>query len=271
MTDDEQGRILVPLANPDNCLSLAGLADCYAGGVPRGITLLSLVGGHNDEGAAREVIALGRTSLSQFHRVYESIRYDAKPAHGIIKEAKEEKADAIIMGWHRPDEKKEHRGRVLDPVLKKSPCPVVIAKDYFHDPRNLPRQILVPLSGIKANDELALKTAEKMLDPLKSGRITILYYNRSSIKLVLINYLMTQVVSSPRIKLDGIASMSDKPVKTTILQARDFDLVVLGIHEPWLIKKGKPSYSERVAQGLEGALLMVRAPQAVRSKISFFT
>ena len=44
---------------------------------------------------------------------------------------------------------------------------------------------------------LALKAAESMIDPSRGGRITILYFKRSPIRLAHINYLLTQVITSP--------------------------------------------------------------------------
>jgi hypothetical protein len=275
INDDKlSADILIPLANPKSSGSLTGIANQLAGKNQRTISLMTLVRSSRSTDKtqeARDTISAARQGLSSHFTIHETVRFDSNPARGIYREAREEKIQTIIMGWHSPDEKNKNKGRILDPVLRKAPCNVIIAKDYWYDPSSYPRQILVPLSGIKSNDELALKTAESMIDPHRGGRITILYFNKSPIKLNHINFLMTEVINSSNIKLEGIASDSDKPAKTTILQSRDFDLVVLGINEPWLFKRGKPSFTEKVAQELTCAMLMVRTPQLVRSRINFFT
>lgn len=260
-------HLLLPIANPKSCQALTGLVNQLYADEDKTIGLVNFVKGHGSIKKSQEVLNLAKSKLSASFSINEVICHDSRPSHGIIKEAQREQVESIVMGWHGPDEKNRKKGRVLDPVLKKAPCNVIIAKDFYFNKDKLPRQILVPLSGIKTNDELALKTAERMINSRTGGRITILYFNESNIKLPLINHLMNEVITKKNIKLDVISSISIKPVKTTILQSREFDLLVMGISEPKLFKKGKPTYTERVAQELEGAMLIVRSPQLSIQKV----
>ena len=263
--------ILLPLANPENSGRLIDLVNRLHIKENIRILLMQFVRNQESEEEASRLLEKSKKQLNSNFSVQTKINIDRNPARGIIKTAGACKAGSLIVGWHGEKVKNSEKGRVLDPVLRKAPCSVIIGKGLEHLKGEAPRQILVPLTGVKESDVLALKTAESMLDPTRGGRITILYFKRSPIRLNHINFLLTQVITHNNIRLDGIASDSPKPVKTAILQAREFDLVTIGLIEPWLFRRGKPSYSERIAQESTGAVLMVRTPGLVRSKINFFT
>ena len=263
--------VLLPMANPENSIYLIDLAGRLHRETGKRLLLMQLINSHKDEDEASELLVRCEKLLQEHFSVDKRILLEKNPARGIVKAARECKAKSLIVGWHGENVKNRQKGRVLDPVLRNSPCSVIIGKGLDQLSRKAPRQILVPLTGVRESDVLALKAAESMIDPSRGGRITILYFKRSPIRLNHINYLLTQVISSPFIRLDGIASDSEKPVKTTILQSREFDLITIGLIEPWLFRRGKPSFSERVAQEYKGAMLMVRPPQPVRSRIHFFT
>ncbi|MDC7222105.1 MAG: universal stress protein [Spirochaetales bacterium] len=261
--------ILLPLANPETSGYLINLVN-RLGRTPQNILLTQLARDRKAEEKASLLLDRAEKLLGENFTVSKQIRIDKNPARGILKAAKERGARLLVVGWHSRDVKNSAKGRVLDPVLRKAPCSVLIGKSLDRLTDN-PRQILVPLTGVRESDILALETAESLLDPVLGGRITILYFKGSPIRLNHIEFLLNQVVKGHNIKLDGIASDSEKPVKTTILQAREFDLTVSGLIEPWLFRRGKPSYSERVALESTGAMVMVRTPQPIRSRINFFT
>ena len=264
-------EVLLPLANPDNSIYLIDLANRMNREKGKKLLLMRLIASQDEKEEASLHLQKSEELLRENFSVSRKILIGKNPAKSIVEAARESKAQSLIVGWHGEHKRNSRKGRVLDPVLRKSPCSVIIGKGLEHLSREAPRQILVPLTGVRESDILAVKAAESMLDPVRGGRITILYFKRSPIKLNHINFLMTQVITSPNIKLDGIASDSEKPVKTTILQSRDFDLITIGLIVPWLFRRGKPSYSERIALESEGAMIMVRSPQPVRSRINFFT
>jgi hypothetical protein len=270
MDGREKTDILLPLANPENSFHLIDLVNRLYHG-KRNITLVHLLSDEGEREKAADLLREAGSGLNRDFTLKTLIETDRDPARSIIRKAKKLKARNLVVGWHGNKLKGAKRGRVLDPVLKKASCSVIIGKGLEQLPPESPRQILVPLCGVREIDVLALKTAESLLERERGGRITILYFKRSPVKLSHIDYLMNEVIRRNNIKLDGIASDSDKPVKTTILQSREFDLVTMGLVEPWLFRKGKPSYSERVALEHTGTLLMIRTPRPIHSRINFFT
>jgi hypothetical protein len=268
-SEEHETDILLPLANPDTYCQLIDIVN-RLNREDRSITLTQFISDKNDKEKAKLLLEGAEKLLPNNYTIEKTIDMEKNPARGILKAAKKSKANLLIVGWHGENVKNKEKGRILDPVLRKAPCSVLIGKSLERLPQN-PRQILVPLTGVQESDILALKTAESLLNPTEGGRITILYYNQSPIRLNHINYLLNNVINQDSIILEEIASSSEKPVKTTTLQAREFDLTVSGLIEPWLFRRGNPSYSERIALESSGAMIMVRTPQPIRSRINFFT
>ncbi|MDC7218665.1 MAG: universal stress protein [Spirochaetales bacterium] len=261
-------NVLLPLANPETSGLLIDLVNRLNKEETK-VLLMKLVNKEEEKAEALALLDRKEKLLKETFIVSKQVRTEKRPDRGILKAARECRAGYLVLGWHGNDVKNSDKGRVLDPILRKAPCSVLIGKSLELISER-PRQILVPLTGVKESDVQALKTAESLLDPVYGGRITILYFNQSPIRLTHINFLMTEVLSRTNIRLDGIASNSEKPVKTTILQSREFDVTVSGLIEPWLFRRGKASFSERIALESTGAMIMVRTPRPVRSRINFF-
>jgi APA family basic amino acid/polyamine antiporter len=172
-------RIMVPIANPANALSIIWHTHRLASVRPSRIKLLHMVPVPDQvflpdaeryltEG--REGIVEAMLYLIQRFPITTTIRYCRNVARGIVAAVREKRVDLLIMGWHGgANDRRFKLGSTLDPVVSRVPCNVVILKDCGSHPF---ASVLVPLFG-DANDELALEVARSLVDPVE-GRIGVL-------------------------------------------------------------------------------------------------
>jgi len=167
--EGDEYRIMVPVANPENAISLVWNTHKIGRSRPSRIKLLHMVPVPDQVALSdaetymtegREGIVEAMLYLVQRFPVTTTFRYCRNIARGITSAVREKKIDLLIMGWHGKGRDRRFRiGSTLDPVISRSPCDIVILKDCGSKSF---KNILVPLFG-ESGDAFALDTAERMV------------------------------------------------------------------------------------------------------------
>jgi APA family basic amino acid/polyamine antiporter len=264
-------RVMIPVANPDNALSLVGNTIRLCGTRKSRIKLLHMVpvpdqvpltDAHNYMTAGKEGIVEAMLYLMPRFPVTTTLRYCRNIARGIISAVREKKINLLIMGWHgRSRDQRFKLGSTIDPVIARSPCDIVILKDCsnrkFH-------RILVPLFG-DGNDAFALEVAGLLAE--KEARISALYFSKLQTRRSgdqALQELLAKVKLDPeRVQLRRTASVN---IERTVLQgSEDFDLVVIGLKERFLHQIGVLSSAEVIAHRIDKPLVIVKAARGLSS------
>lgn len=109
---------------------------------------------------------------SQGIRVRVSVRCLRSAARGILTTVRESRTDLLLLGWHG----RMHRGqpiawgRTLDPVLRRAPCNIVVAKGLVDGQRY--RKILVPVLD-PVHSAYALNVASRLADETEDSEIEV--------------------------------------------------------------------------------------------------
>ncbi len=179
----------------------------------------------------------------------------------IARTARLRNVDLILMGFHNPVYTSSILGGTVHRVLTGSDSDVAI---FVERGDSLPRTILVPFLGSK-HDRLALELAGRMARNIKAS-VTLLHVTPPN-----------ELVKSAG--TDGARAMSERmmsdpshplpvtlrtiegesPVEVVIEQAKEFELVVIGVAEEWGLESQMLGFrAERVAREVPGSLLIVR-------------
>jgi APA family basic amino acid/polyamine antiporter len=264
-------RVMVPVANPDNALSLVGNTIRLCGARKSRIKLLHMVSvpdqvpltdAHRYMTDGREGIVEAMLYLIPRFPITTTLRYCRNVARGIISAVREKKINLLIMGWHgRSGDQRFKIGSTLDPVISRSPCDIVILKDCSN--RKF-RRVLVPLFG-DGNDAFALEVAGLLAE--KEARISALYFStlqpKQSGKRYIQDLLARLEIEPERVELRRTASADIE--RTVIAGSEDFDLVVIGLKERFLHQIGVLSSAEMIARRIAKPLAIVKAARGLSS------
>jgi nucleotide-binding universal stress UspA family protein len=179
----------------------------------------------------------------------------------IARTARMRNVDLILMGFHNPVYTSSILGGTVHRVLTGSDSDVAI---FVERGDSLPRTILVPFLGNK-HDRLALELAGRMARNIKAA-VTVLHVtppNRGTDpdKVLHARAMTEGVFKDPShplpVTMRTIESYS--PVNEVIEQAKEFELVIIGVAEEWgLESQFLGVRAERVAREVACSLLIVR-------------
>jgi len=165
----------------------------------------------------------GSVSLTPITRVARSV------SQGIIDTAAEEKCDLILLGWEGYSEAKRRiMGGILDPVVEKAPCDVVLVKG---DTLTAMDKILVPTSG-GPHAPIAAQVALK-LAKLSGAQVTVLYVCREGALAEDRQHGLEMIAQTVRgLETDGLVKpkviTAPGVVSGILAEARNYDLMLLG-------------------------------------------
>jgi APA family basic amino acid/polyamine antiporter len=264
-------RVMVPVANPENALSLVLNTIKLCSHRKARIKLLHMVkvfdvvslrdaGDHLLEG--REGIVEAMIYLRPRFPITSTIRYCRNIARGIISTVREKKVNLIIMGWH--GEKKDNHfkfGSTLDPVINQSPCDIIILKNCGNRKFN---HLMVPVLK-NDNDAYALETAKKIIEKKDS---TILIHSPCNpkeqesrekyIESLIKRFKDTSVPIN--VKVEATLDISNSILK----EAEKSDAVVLGFSPQHLLHSvGIHNIFEEVAYKCKKPLILVKAARGI--------
>ena len=266
--------IMVPVANPENALSLVWNTHKIGRSRPSRIKLLHMVPvpdqvaltdaeTYMTEG--REGIVEAMLYLVQRFPVTTTFRYCRNIARGITSAVRERNVDLLIMGWHGKSGDRRFRiGSTLDPVISRAPCNIVILKNCGNKTF---KDILVPLFG-DANDGFALDTAERMVHEAE-GEITAMPLRGAVRKQRGIwseeRYLerLLRRVSHQPVKVQLKPSPPMDPLRAVLRESEQHDLVVLGLSGSFLRQVGVPTVAEQIARQSSKPLVLAKASKGL--------
>jgi len=124
------------------------------------------------------------------------------------------------------------------------------------------RRALVPIFG-GANDRLALETAGMLVDP-EGGRITTLHPRRSANR-ERADRMVRQLIDRMefRVPVETRIAVATDIARAVARRANRYDLVVVGLQEPFLKRFGRLSVAESVAKLSATPLVMVQAAKGI--------
>jgi len=266
-------RIMVPVANPDNALSLVKTTYKVSKARNAEVNLLHMVRVPDQvplsdaerymlEG--KEAIVEIMLYLAPLFPVNTTIRYCRNIARGIVSAIREKKTNMLIMGWHGKTKRMEYNlGSTIDPVIERSPCDVVILKNCGNLKAN---RILVPVAG-GPNCSFALEMAHILAE---NEQTEIVAFNVATPKKP---FDMTSLVESaeksrsiPEGRFEIKVKRSRDVLNTILEESSQYDLVVIGATEQSMINQFfNPSIPEALAEKCNKPLVMVKSATGIRS------
>jgi nucleotide-binding universal stress UspA family protein len=179
----------------------------------------------------------------------------------ISRTARLRNADLILMGFHNPVYTSSILGGTVHRVLTGSDSDVAIFVDRGE---SLPRNILVPFLGSK-HDRLALELAGRMARnttiPVTVLHVTAPNRGDNEAQILHARTATESVFGDPTHPLPVTMRTieSDTPVSVVIEQAKEFELVMIGVAEEWGLESQMLGFrAERVAREVACSLLIVR-------------
>ena len=176
----------------------------------------------------------------------------------IARTARLRSVDLILMGFHNPVYTSSILGGTVHRVLTGSDSDVAI---FVYRGESLPRSILVPYLGSK-HDRLALELAGRLARNTNAA-VTVLHVT-SPRKTTDASQAQTEtdrVFNDPSHPLPVTMRTlpGDSPVDILIEQAKEFELVVIGVAEEWGLESQLLGFrAERVTREVACSLLIVR-------------
>jgi amino acid transporter len=247
-SERDEYKIMVALANPDNALELVGNAMKLCEAKQAQVKLLHMVSIPDqvplrDAGkhmlAGREGIVEAMLYLAPHFPLTTTLRYCRNVARGIISAVREKRVNMLILGWDgRMDSRNFRLGRILDPVVERSPSHIVIFKGCRSQRY---RKILVCLSG-GPDDRFAMEVAGILVDQ-REGSVVLLQSKP----------LPAERGAQPNadginLPPERIHSRAVPPGNATdglLAEAEGADLVILGYNRGAFLSDGRGHASER--------------------------
>ncbi|MHC4600544.1 MAG: amino acid permease [Planctomycetota bacterium] len=273
----EEYRVMIPVANPENALNLAGIAFKACQAKNAWVELLHMVpvpdhvpltdaDRYMREG--REGILEALMYLQPRFPVSTTLRYCRNISRGIVSAVREKHIDMLIMGWHGPRSTSEFvLGSTLDTVIERSPCDVLIVKDTAD---HAYKRILVPLAG-GPNGALALEVASIVVEKTEAEIVAFgvdTGTGRGTPDLAAIIEKAKNRLQVPRSSIQTKIVETASVVDAILKESEGYDLVVLGAsREPLLYKVMLDTVPNVVARTCTKPLMMVKASGGIRSWI----
>ncbi len=262
--EGDEYRVMIPVANIDNALHLAVTTTLICRRRESRIKILHMlqVRGALPLNDADKYLSEGKKSiieaaeyLKPLFPITTTVRYCRNVARGIVSTVREKKVDLLIMGWHgKIKSSLFSMGSILDPVLSKAPCNIVILKDECKNKKF--NKILVPLFG-SANDPLSLETAELLLFR-EEGQLVLLNLFGKRKRSDYARNLFSRVVKSGKVEYSEILPDSRDKIQSILEASEKCDLAVIGVEGSGLFRMGRKTLTENVATELTIPFALVK-------------
>ena len=191
-----------------------------------------------------------------------SLRYCRSISRGIVSALKERGADMLVTGWRGEEGAQSFGlGSTLDPVVRRSPCDVVILKDCGGN-RSF-RRVLVPVAG-GPNAAFALEIAG-ILCHRNQGEILVFTAITDTKRFDVEKFV---AVGRDRLGLPGErvrtkTVVAEDPAQAILNESKDHDLVVLGwTRKHPLQRLVRTAIPLAVAEACRKPLIIVKASDA---------
>ncbi len=269
----DEFRIMVSCANPNSALGLVRTTYQLCGAKKARVELLHMVpvpdqvplsDAHNYMWEGKEAIIELMLYLAPLFPVSTGIRYCRSVARGILSAIRQKHIDMLIMGFRgRGRAYGFHLGSIIDPVIERSTCDVVIFKDT---PHLTYKKILVPVAG-GPNSNFALEIASILMHK-DEGEIVLMTVDVGGRRFD-IDQFIANAADSLSISIDRVRRkivLSDDVEHAILKEAEDYDLVVIGISNlPYMYRAVRSTLPASIARSISKPLVMVKAFSGVSS------
>jgi APA family basic amino acid/polyamine antiporter len=268
--EGDKYRVMVPIANPNNALSIVGTTLKICKNKDARIDLLHMVAVPDQIALSdaekyilegKEGIVEAMLYLMPRFPITTAIRHCRNIARGIVSAVREKKVNLLILGWHgRRADQSFIMGSTLDKVISRSPCNIVILKECgnkkFYN-------VLVPVFGSQ-NDGYALEIADSLTEP--DGKITLLPLKGNNKDIPSERYmkeLVKRAWERPiEVKITGVQDNS----RAVLEEAEWHDLLVLGIiTRRHIYNVRNLSFQEKIAHRFQKSLIIVHESKGISS------
>ena len=280
-------RILVPVANPSTQKGLLQLAVAIAGAESRSAVVhpLSLIQLEEDYLFESTPIEAERLIQERRMRLEELIQSLEPPpvrdlVHPIIRIAKDvasatsqiaqlDRANLILLGWHRPAFSSNRLGGRVGQILSSAPVDVAVFVD-----RGQPRleRLLVPYAASN-HDDLGLELALRLLVNGEHRSLTVLGVVQENDDFRELSYefrtLMEQLPSSVRDRIDIQVVEAPEPIQAVVEASGLVDLTIAGTSRTWGIERQTLGrYTDELAIECRSSLLITRRYSQLTSHLA---
>ncbi|WP_370589513.1 cation:proton antiporter [Tychonema sp. LEGE 07203] len=286
-------RILVPVANPSTQKGLLRLAVGLAlpaagtGGNDShsAVHPLSLIEFNEDyafestPAEADRIIQERRSKLSELIDSLE-IPEARKFVHPIVRVTKDvaretaqiaelDRADLILVGWHRPTFSSNRLGGRVGQILSSAKVDVAVFVDRGRERLN---NLLVPYAA-NIHDDLGLELALRLLVNSEKRRLTVLRVGVNGFEGNELSYefqrVMEQLPVDVRSRIETPIVEAAEPIQAVIAASANADLTIAGTSREWGIERQTlGQYTDELAVQCHSSLLIARCYVKVRSHLA---
>lgn len=280
-------RILVPVANPQTQKGLLKVAAAIAGKSPSIVHPLSLIELEEDyqfqsmPDEANRLIRKRRESLEELidsleppeirQNIYPLVTIASDVSRETVKIALADKADLILVGWHRSGFVDNRLGGRVGKILNNAPVDVAV---FVHKQKQQFDSLLVAYAE-NIHDDFGFSLALRMLfnDPRRQLQVlrfsvTSQANDESSYEFRRMLELLPQSVRS-RIKITPIEATD--PIQAVVEASKQADLTIAGTSPTWGIERQTLGrYTDELARDCHSSLLITRRYSRVISHIASF-
>jgi Kef-type K+ transport system membrane component KefB/nucleotide-binding universal stress UspA family protein len=278
-------RVLVPVANPLTQKGLLNLAIAIAGKGPAIVHPLSLIEFQENyqfqttPDQTNRLIKQRRDALENLIETLEppEIRQNIYPivtsAHDIAIETVQiaiaDKADLIIMGWHRSAFVDNRLGGRVGKVLNHSPVDVAV---FVNKQKQQLNSLLVAYAD-NIHDDLGFSLALRMLFNNAARRLKVLRFNSLSPNSEESSYEFQKMLEilpeAVRSRIEIVQLKDAEPIKAVVEASREVDLTIAGTSRTWGIERQTLGrYTDELAQDCHSSLLITRRYSRVISHLA---
>jgi Kef-type K+ transport system membrane component KefB/nucleotide-binding universal stress UspA family protein len=297
VTDDDQSsignfqrsnyRVLVPVANPSTQKGLVQLAIAIAGTDPHSaavhpLSLIELQENYAFESTPAEadrVIEERRVKIEALIQsleppetrqlVHPIIRVSNDVAWETSQIAELDRADLILVGWHRPTFSSNRLGGRVGQILTQSRVDVAVFLDRGREKLD---NLLVPYAA-NFHDDLGLELALRLLVNDEARRLTVLRVETKNPQDRELSYefqrIMDQLPASVVSRIKTPIVEAPEPIQAVIAASGNADLTIAGTSREWGIERQTlGQYTDELAVHCHSSLLITRCYVKVRSHLA---
>jgi Kef-type K+ transport system membrane component KefB/nucleotide-binding universal stress UspA family protein len=287
-------RILVPVANPSTQKGLLQLAVALAlpsagmGGndlqsaVVHPLSLIELTEDYAFESTPAEADRVIQERRSKLSDLIESLEVPEarKLVHPIIRVTNDvaqetaqiaelDRADLILVGWHRPTFSSNRLGGRVGQILSTAKVDVAIFVDRGREKLN---NLLVPYAA-NIHDDLGLELALRLLVNSEQRRLTVLRVAVNGEAENALSYEFQRVIEQlppeVRSRIETPIVEAAEPIQAVVAASANADLTIAGTSREWGIERQTlGQYTDELAVQCHSSLLIARCYVKVRSHLA---
>jgi Kef-type K+ transport system membrane component KefB/nucleotide-binding universal stress UspA family protein len=280
-------RILVPVANPSTQKGLLQLAVALAGNqlqaaVVHPLSLIQLEENYLFESTPLEADRLIQQRQSRLEELIQSleppetrnlVRPIVRIANDVARETSQiaqlDRANLILMGWHRPAFSSNRLGGRVGQILSTAPVDVAVFVDRTQERLE---SILVPYAA-NTHDDLGLELALRLLVNGERRSLTVLGVVQGDEAFKELSYefrsVMEQLPTTVRDRVDIQLVEASEPIKAVVEASGSVDLTIAGTSSTWGIERQTLGrYTDELAIECRSSLLVTRRYSRVTSHLA---